>query len=122
MGRDGIEPPTSGLKVVHPTLSDSERHSGTLRNSLSLRQLSRWLDVCPCALMSDLELVTAPNLHRMTSGLSHFSAFGLVARCKFGAVVYASSSLGAGLLWIWPVTRANWATAYPTSLLWPWPV
>jgi hypothetical protein len=36
-----------------------------------------------CVPVSASELVTAPNLHRMTSGLSHFSAFGLVAQCNF---------------------------------------
>jgi hypothetical protein len=36
-----------------------------------------------CAPVSDPELVIAPNLHEMASGLSHFFAFGLAAQCNF---------------------------------------
>jgi hypothetical protein len=72
----------SALVRVHPTRSDSERHRGTPRNSLSLRYILACLGAWLCASVSALELVTAPNLHRMTSGLSRFSAFGVVARCN----------------------------------------
>jgi hypothetical protein len=34
MGRDGIEPSTSGLKVVHLALRDAETHYDTPRNTL----------------------------------------------------------------------------------------
>jgi hypothetical protein len=36
-----------------------------------------------CVPVSDSEFLTAPNLHEMSSGLSHFFAFGLVAQCNF---------------------------------------
>lgn len=74
---------TSGLKVLHPTPSDSERHRGAPRNSLSLRSILRWRDALLSAPVSAWELVTAPNLHQMTNGFPHFSAFGLVAQCNF---------------------------------------
>jgi hypothetical protein len=74
---------SSGLKVVHPTLSDSERRRDRPPNTLSLRYILRSPDTRLRACMSGSALVTAPNLHRVTSGLSRFSAFGLVARCNF---------------------------------------
>ena len=41
-------------------------------NSLSLRYVLRWLDAWLRASVSGLELITAPNLHEMTSGLYIF--------------------------------------------------
>jgi len=70
MGRDGIEPSTSGLKDAPLPLHDSEGHIGPQANSL----ISEPDDAPDTASVSApwcrCELVTAPNLHRETSGLS----------------------------------------------------
>jgi hypothetical protein len=64
MGRDGIEPSTSGLKDALLPLHDSKRHIGAQTNSLIsetedvINPASRSVPWCRC------ELVSAPNLHR----------------------------------------------------------
>jgi hypothetical protein len=42
-------------------------------------------------LMSPWELLTALNLHKMTSGLSHFAAFGFGVRVAFGVILLGPS-------------------------------
>jgi hypothetical protein len=71
-GRIPNAPSTSGLKVVHPTLSHSERHRGTPRNALVSCVSFAARRALLCVLVSDPELVPARNLHEMTSGLWHF--------------------------------------------------
>ena len=75
MGRDGIEPSTSGLKVVDPALSHTEPHNGALRNTLSLPTFP----VVKCARLgmagSVLELDSARNLHEIPSDFCVFLAF-----------------------------------------------
>jgi hypothetical protein len=81
--RNGIEPSTSGLKVVHCTLSHAEPLRTAPLNTLSFKVFYSAKHALPCVPVSQVELVTAPNLHEMTSGFPQFSAFGLVVQCNF---------------------------------------
>ena len=76
-----IEPSTGGLKVVHPTLSRSERHRGAPRNALISCVSIAVTHALLCVLMSAPESVTALNLHEMTNGFP--CALGLFAQCNF---------------------------------------
>jgi hypothetical protein len=63
---------TSGLKVSHGALSHSELHRATPRNTLISPVSFTRTCALRCVPVSDSEFVTAPNLHEMSSGLSHF--------------------------------------------------
>ena len=59
-----------------------EPHRATPRNTLISEASFTGTRARRCMSVSDSELVTAPNLHEMTSGLSYFFAFGPASQCN----------------------------------------